>query len=504
MAGTDCSLQVVRVFISSPGDVAAARQAARKAVQRVDRLVARHNGILLEPIGWEDIPAGKAKRTQELMNPYVRAADIYIGILNKRFGTPTGQAESGTVEEYDLICQRWQEEDPKPYVKLYFKRLSQEETEDPEPQLSKVIDFKQRISGTDLYHEFESAEELGDRIEEELAPLVYEVKARIGVPHEPGVRAISEGALDLISKLLDMAPCTCHGIARGLEGQEAANVLGDLQARGLVRISGDQWRLSDSTEAFLAIAKHMFEADRHRHLLQSKYYQDTLSNRLPEIVLSRFHYRLAPEQQEVLRKLAVLSPATAKYVLLGDTESYDNLDTHAKSIGKEAFAQDMLWKNLVHRVAMEYGTDIVAARCLDSVDGQTIEATLFGIRLAAAHAEGKAFSLESAMPTIRVRTSGSIDKGQIVSGSPDFPVRVGTLMMNMEEYELALREFDAALAQKDIGKHTRVVALNNKGLVFLRQKQHKKAVPLFKEVLELDPENVEAKSNLELAESKSP
>lgn len=259
MAGTDRSLQVVRVFISSPGDVAVARQAAREAVTRVDKLVARHNGILLEPIGWEDIPAGKAERTQELINPYVRAADIYIGILNKRFGTPTGRAESGTVEEYDLICQRWQEEDPKPYVKLYFKSLSQEETEDPEPQLSKVLDFKQRISGTDLYHEFKSAEELGDRIEEEMAALVCEVKARIGVSHEPGVRAISEGALDLISKLLDMAPCTRHAIAPGLEGQEAANVLDDLQARGLVRISGDQWRLSDSTEAFLAIAKHMFE-----------------------------------------------------------------------------------------------------------------------------------------------------------------------------------------------------------------------------------------------------
>ena len=123
------------VFIASPGDTVDARERVRKAVERVNRLVARPNGVFLEAIGWEDIPAGKAKRAQDLINPYVDAAHIFIGILNKRFGKPTGVAESGTEEEYKRITRRWQQETLPPEVMLYFKRHSEEETEDPDSQL---------------------------------------------------------------------------------------------------------------------------------------------------------------------------------------------------------------------------------------------------------------------------------------------------------------------------------------------------------------------------------
>jgi len=76
-------LRQVNIFIASPGDVADARERARKAVHRVNRLVAKPNGVLLEAIGWEDIPAGKAERAQDLINPYVDAADIFIGTMNE-------------------------------------------------------------------------------------------------------------------------------------------------------------------------------------------------------------------------------------------------------------------------------------------------------------------------------------------------------------------------------------------------------------------------------------
>lgn len=93
-------LKRVLIFIASPGDVPDSRSSVRHAIERMNRLLAKDNGFLLEPIGWEDIPPGRSQRAQEIINPYIDASSIFVGILNRRFGQPTGVAESGTEEEY--------------------------------------------------------------------------------------------------------------------------------------------------------------------------------------------------------------------------------------------------------------------------------------------------------------------------------------------------------------------------------------------------------------------
>ena len=86
-------LRRIFVFIASPGDVETARSSVRHAIDRINRLVAKENGFLLEAIGWEDIPPGKAERSQEVINKYVDIAHIFVGMLHQRFGKPTGLAE---------------------------------------------------------------------------------------------------------------------------------------------------------------------------------------------------------------------------------------------------------------------------------------------------------------------------------------------------------------------------------------------------------------------------
>ena len=85
-------LRRVGVFIASPGDVGCAREAVRRAVEHINRLVAKSQGFLFQATGWEDVPPGMGSRAQELINPYVDAAQIFVGILNQRFGSPTGLA----------------------------------------------------------------------------------------------------------------------------------------------------------------------------------------------------------------------------------------------------------------------------------------------------------------------------------------------------------------------------------------------------------------------------
>jgi Uma2 family endonuclease len=58
------NLERVYVFIASPSDVGEARMNARRAVERVNELVAKRAGIILEAIGWEDIAPRRAERAQ--------------------------------------------------------------------------------------------------------------------------------------------------------------------------------------------------------------------------------------------------------------------------------------------------------------------------------------------------------------------------------------------------------------------------------------------------------
>ena len=75
---TTNNLKRVFVFIASPGDVSNARNSVRYAVERINKLLAKDNGFLLEPIGWEDVPPGKGKRAQDIINPYVDSASIFM------------------------------------------------------------------------------------------------------------------------------------------------------------------------------------------------------------------------------------------------------------------------------------------------------------------------------------------------------------------------------------------------------------------------------------------
>lgn len=144
-------LKRIIVFIASPGDVASARERVRYAIKRINRLLAEKAGFLLKAIGWEDIPPGRANRAQEVINPYVDDAHIFIGILHQRFGEPTGLADSGTEEEFRRIEKRWHEKGLKPTIWMYFKKVPDARLADPGPQLKRVLEFKQRIKPSIFY-----------------------------------------------------------------------------------------------------------------------------------------------------------------------------------------------------------------------------------------------------------------------------------------------------------------------------------------------------------------
>ena len=106
------------MLIASPSDLAEERQVATEAINEWNSQHAVAEGAVLLPVKWETHATPRSGvRPQEAVNEeLVQSSDILIGMFWTRFGTNTGIAESGTVEEIDQFLAA-----SKPAM-LYFSR----------------------------------------------------------------------------------------------------------------------------------------------------------------------------------------------------------------------------------------------------------------------------------------------------------------------------------------------------------------------------------------------
>src|SRR5258708_4201917 len=95
--------QVLKIMIASPGDVAAERNVIRDVVHDWNATHSEERAQVLLPIGWETHSAPEmGDRPQEIINrQLLRGCDLLIAVFWTRIGSPTGKADSGTVEEIE-------------------------------------------------------------------------------------------------------------------------------------------------------------------------------------------------------------------------------------------------------------------------------------------------------------------------------------------------------------------------------------------------------------------
>jgi hypothetical protein len=86
--------------------------------------------------------------------------DVYLGMMWSKLGSPTGEAESGTVEEFDRALDRYRRGEGI-RLAMVFKTAPIPTSILSGEQFEKVKAFKQRFADEGgLYREFESEEEL--------------------------------------------------------------------------------------------------------------------------------------------------------------------------------------------------------------------------------------------------------------------------------------------------------------------------------------------------------
>jgi len=150
----DLDKRVFRVVLASPSDVQDEREAANFVVESVNRqLRDAAFAAVLELSRWETdaYPGVHALGPQGLIDERLRIehSDILVGVFWRRFGTPVGDANSGTEHEIRRAIEAWKVSGA-PQVMLYFREVPEEPTTPEEAeQIQRVCKFKQGLSLTD-------------------------------------------------------------------------------------------------------------------------------------------------------------------------------------------------------------------------------------------------------------------------------------------------------------------------------------------------------------------
>lgn len=178
---------VYRVLIASPGDLAEERDTIEKVVHAWNAH-AEADRVVLLPVRWERhaIPEYGA-RPQEFINRSIVAdCDIQIGAFWTRLGTPTGVAESGTLEEIEQFHRAG-----KP-VLLYFSAKPIPPSQLDWDQYRRLREFKERLENFALVFEFDSSSDLHikltDHLRERVRRLMGARAARPSPAPEPLMR----------------------------------------------------------------------------------------------------------------------------------------------------------------------------------------------------------------------------------------------------------------------------------------------------------------------------
>ena len=168
---------VFNVLIASPSDVSEEREVVTKAINDWNATHYSTTGILLHPVKWEShsYPAFGERPQASLNKQIVESGDILIGIFGCKLGTPTGTAQSGTIEEIEEFRKA------RKYVALYFSTADVPRDADRN-QLEALEAFKKQRRHDTLYFDFENCRALQDHLTRHLSKIVHDVRKNLDLP----------------------------------------------------------------------------------------------------------------------------------------------------------------------------------------------------------------------------------------------------------------------------------------------------------------------------------
>ena len=164
----------MKIFVASPGDVKEEREIVSLITGEIDgnfseRFQTKFKTIRWETDSWPDF----GEDAQDVINKQIGEYDVFVGIMLKRFGTPTNRASSGTEEEFERAYNCFRKFG-RPKIMFYFKTTPFYTTHLEElDHLIKVINFRKKLEDLGgLYWEYNDSLEFERNVRQHLTKQV--------------------------------------------------------------------------------------------------------------------------------------------------------------------------------------------------------------------------------------------------------------------------------------------------------------------------------------------
>ena len=162
---------VYRILVASPSDVVDERQTITEVVRAWNYANSYYRDIYLEPVLWETHASPEmGDRPQAIISKQlIKSCDFLIGVFWTRLGTPTGIAESGTVEE--IIEFR----DAQKPVLLYFSLVPIAPNRVNDNQYRNLLQFREQCEKEGLVSSYNSIDDFREQLQRHITLTVNSI-----------------------------------------------------------------------------------------------------------------------------------------------------------------------------------------------------------------------------------------------------------------------------------------------------------------------------------------
>jgi hypothetical protein len=174
------SATVIPTMIASPGDAQEERGLVRKLLHEWNAVNSEIRKAVLAPVGWETHASPRLRgRAQEIINSkLLKKCDLLVGVFWTRLGSPTGEYESGTVEEIKKHVEAGK------LAMVYFCTKPVVKNSNDHDQYGRVIEFKEWCKAEGIIGEYEDLVEFEELFRKDLA-LTMNDADELGIGHVP-------------------------------------------------------------------------------------------------------------------------------------------------------------------------------------------------------------------------------------------------------------------------------------------------------------------------------
>lgn len=156
-----------KIFMASPDDLYEEREMFGKVIEAINRSRGDTEGFHLEPIIWEKYAYPEADNPQAIVNKILGDAALVVVAFWNKFGAPTKEFPSGTMEEFSKAFEK-RKMTGKPSIKIYFRQPEPSKVLPQIEELQKILEFKQSIKDKALYKEYTGAQGFKDLLQEHI------------------------------------------------------------------------------------------------------------------------------------------------------------------------------------------------------------------------------------------------------------------------------------------------------------------------------------------------